>query len=94
MIHLHVSHLSHKVTVMLSLTRLTVEDIKATAARIELRTVNMVSPEPVCEECKDQVIDCYVSSQTPADVIKCWDTVGKDIALIRQRKAVLYHGCL
>ncbi|KAL0892528.1 hypothetical protein ABMA27_015629 [Loxostege sticticalis] len=55
---------------------LTVGDIKATAARIEMRTANMVSPEPVCEECKEQVIDCYVSSETPSDIIKCWDTVG------------------
>ncbi|CAH0749949.1 unnamed protein product [Diatraea saccharalis] len=38
---------------------LTVNNIKATAARIEMRTANMVSPEPVCEDCKEKVIDCY-----------------------------------
>ncbi|XP_028174386.1 uncharacterized protein LOC135071298 [Ostrinia nubilalis] len=55
---------------------ITVEDINATAARIELRTANMVSPEPVCEECKEQVIDCYIAAERPSDIIRCWDTVG------------------
>ncbi|RVE40246.1 hypothetical protein evm_015104, partial [Chilo suppressalis] len=54
---------------------LTVSNMKATAARVEMRTANMGTPEPVCEECKEQVIDCYASADTPSDVVKCWDTI-------------------
>ncbi|KAM3961875.1 uncharacterized protein ACR2FA_003960 [Aphomia sociella] len=54
---------------------LTVEDLKATATRIELRTAKMVSVEPVCSDCKEQVIECY-NTESPEDTIKCWDTVG------------------
>ncbi|XP_052752567.1 uncharacterized protein LOC113512229 [Galleria mellonella] len=54
---------------------LTVEDLNATAARIELRTANMGGVDPVCADSKHQVIECY-KNESPADVIKCWDTVG------------------
>ncbi|XP_053602175.1 uncharacterized protein LOC128670498 [Plodia interpunctella] len=55
---------------------LTVEDLRATARRIELRTANMVSTEPVCAEYQDKVIDCYNTFDGPQRVVKCWDTVG------------------
>ncbi|CAH2074967.1 unnamed protein product, partial [Iphiclides podalirius] len=38
---------------------ITVDDLRETAARIELRTANMVSVAPVCADCKQRVIDCY-----------------------------------
>lgn len=55
---------------------LTIQDVKSLANRIEYRTSNMVSVEPVCAECKNKVIDCYNTYQLPEDNIKCWDTVG------------------
>ncbi|XP_059061388.1 uncharacterized protein LOC131854307 [Achroia grisella] len=54
---------------------LTVEDLNATATRIELRTANMLSVVPVCADCKEQVIECY-NNESPTDTIKCWETVG------------------
>ncbi|KAJ0180152.1 hypothetical protein K1T71_004743 [Dendrolimus kikuchii] len=55
---------------------LTIEDLHAISTRIELRTANMISPEPVCAECKEKVIECYNSSMSPARIVNCWDTVG------------------
>ncbi|CAK1552480.1 unnamed protein product [Leptosia nina] len=55
---------------------LTVDEVKALTNRIEMRTANMVSVEPVCAECKQLVIDCYNSADSPSDVVKCWDAVG------------------
>lgn len=57
--------------------RITVDDLNAIANRIEMRTSNMVSVEPICADCKQDVIDCYNNTQLPSDIIKCWDTVGK-----------------
>ncbi|CAK1603795.1 unnamed protein product [Parnassius mnemosyne] len=56
--------------------RLTVEDLNETAARIELRTANMVGVEPVCAECKQRVIDCYDSGSHTESLV-CWDAVGE-----------------
>ncbi|CAH0728047.1 unnamed protein product, partial [Brenthis ino] len=36
----------------------------------------MVTPEPVCEDVKDKIIDCYNLSH-PDEIIKCWDTIGE-----------------
>ncbi|PZC83926.1 hypothetical protein B5X24_HaOG206675 [Helicoverpa armigera] len=56
--------------------RITLEDLNAIANRIDMRTANMVSVEPVCAECKQRVIDCYNENKNGADVFKCWETVG------------------
>ncbi|XP_068630618.1 uncharacterized protein [Battus philenor] len=53
--------------------RITVDDLKETAARIELRTANMVSVEPVCAHCKQSVIDCYDAA---GGGLACADAVG------------------
>ncbi|KAF9796127.1 hypothetical protein SFRURICE_013591 [Spodoptera frugiperda] len=58
------------------LTGITVEDLSALAARIDIRTSNMVSVEPICADCKQRVIECYDASKTGSDIIKCWETVG------------------
>ncbi|KAL4704981.1 hypothetical protein ACJJTC_005467 [Scirpophaga incertulas] len=57
---------------------ITEDDLRATIDSIELRTANMVSPEPVCGECSDRVINCYLESETPADIVHCCDTVGEN----------------
>ncbi|XP_026729795.1 uncharacterized protein LOC113495322 [Trichoplusia ni] len=70
---------------------ITVDDLNAIANRIEMRTSNMVSVEPICADCKQDVIDCYNNTQLPSDIIKCWDTVGafrkcvQDAATVRLR---------
>ncbi|CAG5042695.1 unnamed protein product [Parnassius apollo] len=66
--------------------RLTVEDLNETAARIELRTANMVCVEPVCAECKQRVIDCYDSGPHTESLV-CWDAVGH--ATCTEQKAPL-----
>ncbi|XP_049702818.1 uncharacterized protein LOC126055924 [Helicoverpa armigera] len=58
------------------ITGITLEDLNAIANRIDMRTANMVSVEPVCAECKQRVIDCYNENKNGADVFKCWETVG------------------
>ncbi|CAG4936576.1 unnamed protein product [Colias eurytheme] len=55
---------------------LTVDEVNALTSRIEMRTSNMVSVEPVCADCKATVIDCYNSAREPDDVVKCWDAIG------------------
>lgn len=55
---------------------LTVDEVEALTNRIEMRTSNMVSIEPVCADCKASVIACYDGARAPADVVKCWDAVG------------------
>ncbi|XP_013174631.1 PREDICTED: uncharacterized protein LOC106123040, partial [Papilio xuthus] len=56
--------------------RITVEDLNATAARIELRTGNMVSVAPVCAHCKQGVIECYARADRPgAHRLDCADAV-------------------
>ncbi|CAG5042693.1 unnamed protein product [Parnassius apollo] len=65
---------------------LTVEDLNETAARIELRTANMVCVEPVCAECKQRVIDCYDSGPHTESLV-CWDAVGH--ATCTEQKAPL-----
>ncbi|XP_072940446.1 uncharacterized protein [Epargyreus clarus] len=62
---------------------LTVEDLNALAARIELRTANMISVDPVCAECKERIIDCYNNTGTPADTVKCWETIGAFTQCVR-----------
>ncbi|KAF9422804.1 hypothetical protein HW555_001588, partial [Spodoptera exigua] len=56
------------------LTGITVEDLNALAARIDIRTSNMASMEPVCADCKERVIECYDASRRGSDIIKCWET--------------------
>ncbi|KPI98144.1 hypothetical protein RR46_11265 [Papilio xuthus] len=57
---------------------ITVEDLNATAARIELRTGNMVSVAPVCAHCKQGVIECYARADRPgAHRLDCADAVGE-----------------
>ncbi|KAH9630021.1 hypothetical protein HF086_012582 [Spodoptera exigua] len=48
------------------LTGITVEDLNALAARIDIRTSNMASMEPVCADCKERVIECYDASRRGA----------------------------
>ncbi|XP_022112921.1 uncharacterized protein LOC110991748 [Pieris rapae] len=55
---------------------LTVDEVKAMTNRIEMRTSNMVSVEPVCADYKQIVIDCYNSTRTPSEAVECWDAVG------------------
>ncbi|XP_013196709.2 uncharacterized protein LOC106139759 [Amyelois transitella] len=55
---------------------LTMEDLRATARRIEIRTANMISVEPVCADCHDKVIECYKNVNGREHFVKCWDTVG------------------
>ncbi|XP_038210696.1 uncharacterized protein LOC119831432 [Zerene cesonia] len=55
---------------------LTVDEVNALTNRIEMRTSNMVSVEPVCADCKATVIECYNSAREPSDVVKCWDAIG------------------
>ncbi|KAJ8732313.1 hypothetical protein PYW08_015043 [Mythimna loreyi] len=58
------------------ITGITINDLSAIAARIDMRTSNMVSVDPICEECKQKVIQCYDDAKLGADIVKCWDTVG------------------
>lgn len=55
---------------------ITVDNMNALVNRVEVRTANMVSVEPVCADIKKKLIDCY-DNATNDDVIKCWDTIGK-----------------
>ncbi|XP_032511372.1 uncharacterized protein LOC116765858 isoform X1 [Danaus plexippus] len=54
---------------------ITVDNMNALVNRVEVRTANMVSVEPVCADIKKKLIDCY-DNATNDDVIKCWDTIG------------------
>ncbi|XP_049865878.1 uncharacterized protein LOC126366715 [Pectinophora gossypiella] len=56
-------------------TGLTMDEVKATAKRVEMRTSNLSSVEPVCAEYADRVIECYLNSPKPQDASQCWDTV-------------------
>ncbi|KOB72326.1 Coiled-coil-helix-coiled-coil-helix domain-containing protein 6-like protein [Operophtera brumata] len=58
-------------------TGLTVQGLNSLAARIDLRTANMVSVEPVCAGSMQDVIDCYNNHQLPEENIRCWETVGE-----------------
>ncbi|KAG6453528.1 uncharacterized protein LOC115445657 [Manduca sexta] len=62
---------------------LTVEDLNAIAKRIELRTSNMVSIEPVCAECKQRVIDCY-NRERIDNAVRCSDSVGAFTKCVRE----------
>ncbi|KAJ8732454.1 hypothetical protein PYW07_015053 [Mythimna separata] len=61
---------------LVQLGRITVNDLSAIAARIDMRTSKMVSVDPICGDCKQKVIQCYDEAQYGSDIIKCWDTVG------------------
>ncbi|CAB3227997.1 unnamed protein product [Arctia plantaginis] len=56
--------------------RITMDDLNAMANRIELRTSNMVSVEPVCVDFKKKIIECYNENEPVSETVKCWDAVG------------------
>ncbi|XP_050342718.1 uncharacterized protein LOC126768572 [Nymphalis io] len=54
---------------------LTVEELNALVTRVEMRTSHISNLEPICEDIKDKIIDCYDTTD-PSDIIKCWNIVG------------------
>ncbi|XP_075970154.1 uncharacterized protein LOC142972763 [Anticarsia gemmatalis] len=67
---------------------ITVEDINAMATRIDIRTSNMVSVDPVCAECTEKVIKCYNDNKSMSDTFKCWDTVGEFTKCVSEAAAL------
>ncbi|CAH2107761.1 unnamed protein product [Euphydryas editha] len=65
---------------------LTAEELNALVARVELRTSHMAYEEPVCEEVKDKIIECYDSTD-PSEIIKCWDTIGVFTQCVQEASA-------
>ncbi|XP_047527167.1 uncharacterized protein LOC125064258 [Vanessa atalanta] len=54
---------------------LTVEELNALVTRLEMRTSHISKEDPICEDLKDKIIDCY-DMTAPSDIVKCWNIVG------------------
>ncbi|XP_063378810.1 uncharacterized protein LOC134665766 isoform X1 [Cydia fagiglandana] len=58
-------------------SKITVDDINSLVRRIEMRSSNMPSMEPVCPDYQQRIIDCYNEGEAGGDVVQCWNTIGE-----------------
>ncbi|XP_063532106.1 uncharacterized protein LOC134742853 [Cydia strobilella] len=58
-------------------SKITVDDINSLVRRIEMRSSNLPSLEPVCPDYQQRIIDCYNEGEEGGDVVQCWNTIGE-----------------
>ncbi|XP_047986358.1 MICOS complex subunit mic25a-like [Leguminivora glycinivorella] len=58
-------------------SKITVDDINSLVRRIEMRSSNLPSVDPVCPDYQQRIIDCYNEGEEGGDVVRCWNTIGE-----------------